>query len=119
MGAGAGRHAAGFLAGLPLCAALIVAAAPRAQDELDLVATRTGFRPKVLNLRRGEPVRLRLTTEDEEHCLAVDAFRVEKRILPGKTTSLDLSPDRAGSFPFYCCLEPANEALKGRIVVAE
>jgi heme/copper-type cytochrome/quinol oxidase subunit 2 len=79
-----GRHAAAGLAVLSLCAALSISAAPRAQDELDLTASRTGFRPRVLNLRKGEPVRLRLTTEDEEHCLAVDAFRIEKRVLPGK-----------------------------------
>jgi hypothetical protein len=29
------------------------------------------------------------------------------------------STDRAGSFVFYCCLEPDASSLKGRIVVGE
>lgn len=104
---------------LCLVAALPMAAAAPAQDEVEVVAAREGFRPKALKVRKGETVRLLLTTTDEEHCFAVDAFRVEKRIVPGKTTTLDLTPDRVGSFPFYCCLEPASEAMRGRLVVAE
>jgi plastocyanin domain-containing protein len=89
------------------------------QESVELVASRDGFRPAVITLRKGEPARLRLSTADAEHCFAVDAFRIEKRIAPGRPTSVDLTPERAGSFPFYCCLEPDNERLKGRIVVSE
>jgi heme/copper-type cytochrome/quinol oxidase subunit 2 len=69
----------------------------------------------------GEPVRLILRTDDGEHCFAVDAFRVEKRIMPGRATELELVPDRTGRFPFYCCLETAAAAARerGEIVVTE
>ncbi len=108
-----------LLAGVAL-AALVAAGAPaRAQDSLEVVVSRAGFRPKLVNLRKGETTRLLLKTADEEHCFAIDAFRVEKRVVPGKATSLDLTPDKAGSFPFHCCLEPQNETLRGRVVVAE
>jgi len=91
----------------------------RDEGVVRVVASQRGFRPGVLSLRKGEAVRLVLSTADAEHCFAVDAFRVEKRILPGRTVTLDLTPDRAGTFPFYCCLEPDNGALQGRVVVAE
>lgn len=84
-----------------------------------MVASRSGFKPKLLNLRKGEPAKLVLSTSDDEHCFAVDALRIEKRIAPGKATSLDVTPERAGTFQFYCCLEPDNDALRGKIVVAE
>jgi heme/copper-type cytochrome/quinol oxidase subunit 2 len=106
-------------AGAGLLALLLTGAARAPQEGLEIVASRSGFRPRVLNLRRGEPARIRLTTADEEHCFAVDAFRIEKRIVPGRATLVELTPDRPGSFRFYCCLEPDNEALAGRIVVAE
>jgi heme/copper-type cytochrome/quinol oxidase subunit 2 len=88
-----------------------------AQAAREVVATKTGWRPAVLNLKKGEVVRLILKTEAEERCFAIDELRIEKRIVPGRTTSLDLSPDRAGSFTYYDCLEP--EARKGRLVVSE
>lgn len=90
-----------------------------AQGEIEVVASKAGFRPKMLSLEKGEAVRLVLTTADDEHCFAVDAFRVEKRIVPGRATRLDLTPDRAGTFVFHCCLEPDAEAQRGRLVVAE
>ena len=39
-----------------------------------------------MTLRKGETVRLVLSTEDGEHCFAVDEFRLEKRVVPGRTT---------------------------------
>lgn len=101
-------------------AVLAMGAAVRAQqEELELVASRAGFRPKLLKLRKGETARLLLKTADEEHCFALDAWRVEKRIAPGRTTTVELTPDRSGEFPFYCCLEPDNKALLGKLVVVE
>ncbi len=88
---------------------------------IEMVASKEGFSPSALRLRRGETVRLELTTADDEHCLAIDALRVEKRIVPGRTTRLELTPDRAGVFYYYCCLEPPDVARKqrGRLDVTE
>ncbi len=94
-------------------------AAVAAGEDVEVVLARSGARPKVLNLRKGETTRLVLKSGDAEHCFAIDALRVEKRVVQGKTTMLDLTPDRAGTFPFYCCLEPDVEALRGKVVVAE
>jgi heme/copper-type cytochrome/quinol oxidase subunit 2 len=96
-----------------------VAGAPPPVETLAVQASRAGFRPSVLELRAGERYRIGLTTADVEHCFAVDAFRVEKRILPGKTTWLLLTPGRSGTFPFYSCLEPENDVLRGRLVVRD
>jgi heme/copper-type cytochrome/quinol oxidase subunit 2 len=98
---------------------LFTASLATAQQKLKVEVSNEGFKPKVVNLRRGETIRLVLTTADEEHCFAVDALRIEKRIVPGKATEVDLSVEKAGSLPFYCCLEPSREVLHGRIVVTE
>ena len=88
---------------------------------VELVASRAGFRPRVLDTRKGEPLRLTVRTADDEHCFALDAFRVEKRLRPGKPVSVEITPDRAGTFPFHCCLESgsAAETEKGQLIVAE
>jgi heme/copper-type cytochrome/quinol oxidase subunit 2 len=95
-------------------------APPREQPQ-DVAVSRSGFVPSVIQARKGEAIHLRLTSRDQEHCFAVDAFRVEKRVVPGRTTAVDVTPDRAGTFPYYCCLESgaAAETERGRLVVAE
>jgi plastocyanin len=118
-GTGRGRRSGIRLAGLCLLAGLAAAAAATPAGEIEVVASKAGFQPRLLRLRKGETVRLLLRTADGEHCFAVDAFRIEKRIVPGRATVLDLTPDRTGTFPFYCCLDSDREAERGRLVVTE
>jgi nitrosocyanin len=99
-----------------LGAALELGAQPGA---VEMVVSRSGFNPRVLELRKGDAVSLRLRSEDTEHCFAIDAFRVEKRVVPGRTTTAEFTADQAGEFPFYCCLEPDNKALRGRLIVRD
>lgn len=101
---------------------LVLGAAVSARSEtVDLSVSSNGFHPKVVNVRKGETVRLQLTSTGGEHCFALDAWRIEKRIRPGQATVVELVPDRAGTFPFYCCLESgaAAEREHGRLVVTE
>jgi len=109
------------LARLLIAAAILAlqAAAAAGQEPIRLQASRGGFKPKVITIRKGEVAHIVLTTADVEHCFAVDPLRIEKRIVPGKSTELDLVSDHAGTLPFYCCLEAEDEAQKGRIVVTE
>ncbi len=102
---------------LPLLA--LVAAQTVAADRLELSVSKGGFRPARLTVRRGEPVRLSITSADDEHCFALDAFRVEKRIVKGRAAVVDLVPDHAGTFPYYDCLAPEGESRTGQLVVTE
>jgi heme/copper-type cytochrome/quinol oxidase subunit 2 len=107
--------------GLPaLALAAFVAAAPAGPDVAVTVSKR-GFEPSRVSVRRGETVRLVISSEDGEHCFAIDALRVEKRVVPGRPARLTLTPDKAGVFPFYCCLETGEAARveRGELTVAE
>jgi heme/copper-type cytochrome/quinol oxidase subunit 2 len=89
-------------------------------DRIEIAVSRQGFRPDHIATRKGEPIRISLTTSDGEHCFALDAFRVEKRVVPGRPSVVDLTPDRAGTFPFYDCLADAGQkGTQGRLVVTE
>jgi heme/copper-type cytochrome/quinol oxidase subunit 2 len=96
------------------------AAAPPGPSVAVTVSSR-GFEPSQFTLRRGETTRVVLSSADGEHCFAIDALRVEKRIVPGRSTQLDLTPERGGVFPFYCCLESgkAAEVERGQLTVSE
>ena len=84
-------------------------------------ASKQGFQPPRITARRGETTRLVLTATDGEHCFAIDALRIEKRVVPGRPTRLDLNPGQAGVFPFYCCLESGEAAgvERGELTVTE
>jgi cytochrome c oxidase subunit 2 len=108
---------------LPACLGLESAGAASpagTADRIALAVSREGFRPDRVTVRKGEPVRLSLTSSDGEHCFAVDAFRIEKRVVAGRPSVVDLTPDRAGTFVFYDCLADAGgESKTGKLVVAE
>ena len=90
-------------------------------ETIQLVASADGFRPKVVNVRKGDAVRLSVASADGDHCFALDAWRIEKRVRAGTPTVIDVAPDKTGTFPFYCCVEsgPAAEREHGRLVVTE
>jgi heme/copper-type cytochrome/quinol oxidase subunit 2 len=111
------------LAGLALlsaAAAAAVVAAP-AGPTVEVKVSHRGFEPSRIVVRRGETTRLVLSSEAGEHCFAIDALRVEKRVASGRPTRLELTPERASSFPFYCCLETGKQAERerGELVVSE
>ncbi len=110
------------LLGLTLAAAVAAAtAAAPPGPSVEVTVSKRGFEPSRITLRRGETTRLVLSSADAEHCFAIDALRVEKRVVPGRPTQLDLTPERAGVFPFYCCLESgkAAEVERGQLTVSE
>jgi heme/copper-type cytochrome/quinol oxidase subunit 2 len=88
-----------------------------AQTAREVTATRSGWRPPVLNAKKGEAVNLLLKTEDGQRCFAIDELRIEKRIVPGRATPLEFTPERAGNFAYYDCLDP--DARRGRLAVSE
>ena len=108
------------LPGLALAVAVLAGAAP-AGPEVAVRVSRQGFEPSRIAVRRGESIRLVLSSAGGEHCFAIDALRVEKRVVPGRPTRLDLTPGQAGVFPFYCCLESGEAANveRGELTVTE
>jgi plastocyanin len=123
-GAPAAEDVRGVVLALALAAtavAVAAAAPPRAGSSVAVKASKRGFEPSQVRMRRGEAVTFVLSSADHEHCFAVDALRIEKRILPGRTTTFEVVADRAGVYPFYCCLESGEAAgvERGQLSVTE
>jgi heme/copper-type cytochrome/quinol oxidase subunit 2 len=106
---------------LVVASLLAMAAAAPTGPEVEIRISARGFEPVEVTVREGEATRVVLTSTDREHCFAVDALRVEKRVVTGRSTAFDLVPDRTGRFDFYCCLErgEAAERERGVMVVIE
>ncbi len=111
---------------LAVAVASFLAAAPEGSPaqtppRVTIKASRRGFQPSAVSLRRGETTHLVLVSADGEHCLAIDELRIEKRIVPGRETRFDLTPEKTGVFAFYCCLESGEAARteRGQLTVSE
>ena len=97
-----------------LVALVLAGAATLFARDGDVVATSVsvsakGFDPATLTARRDEAVNLAVASTDVEHCFSLDAFRVEKRLLPGRVVAVRFTPDTTGRFPYRCCLHSGEE----------
>jgi hypothetical protein len=86
--------------------------APSAQDdhrrEVTLTVTDAGFEPARIDARLNELVAVTLTAGDTPHGFAVDAYRIAKRVAPGKPIQFEFRADTTGTFRFYCSLTGAD-----------
>ena len=100
-------------------AALVSAAAQ--ERVVHVTAKRFAFSPAVIELKRGEPVVLELTSVDRRHGFAVPLLKIDETIYPGKTLRLRVVPRQAGTYDFHCDLfcGSGHEDMEGRIVVSK
>jgi cytochrome c oxidase subunit 2 len=78
------------------------AAVDTTPKKIDIVAKKYQFTPNEIVLKKGEPVVLRLTTEDRSHGFMVKPLNVDADIAPGKTTEITVTPTSAGDFTVIC-----------------
>lgn len=74
-----------------------------------------------LHIPLGQPVTLRLISEDVIHSFFVPAFRVKQDVLPGRYTSLWFQATRPGEYHLFCAeyCGTNHSAMIGRIVVQQ
>jgi len=75
------------------------AASPRV---VTIAAKRFEFSPSQITLKKGEPVTLRLTTEDVKHGFLQKALKIDAEVAPGKTSEVTFTPPMAGTFTTIC-----------------
>jgi len=99
-----------LLGSLAASAALATGAARRAASEpapasprvVAVTAKRFEFLPAEIHLKKGEPVILRLTTEDVRHGLFSRKLGIDAEFEPGRPRDVALTPAEAGTYPVIC-----------------
>ena len=84
-------------------------------QEVD-ITVKGGYSPDVIVVRQGAPVRLNFYRDETSACseeVVFADFRVARRLPAFKTTSVELTPDRAGEFTFTCGMS----MMRGKLVV--
>ena len=95
------------------------AAAPPEQQMIKILARRFTYTPNKLNLKKGVPVVLELTTADVLMGFSAPDFDVRADIIPGQVARLRLVPDKVGTFTFLCDVfcGSGHETMNGTITV--
>ncbi len=86
-----------------LSAAALAVRAEEAQPAVvTITAKRFQFTPDHITLKKGQPVILRLTSEDVTHGFFSRPLKVDAEIAPGKITEVKITPDQVGKFTLIC-----------------
>ncbi len=76
----------------------------RAQEPrvINIVAKRFEFTPNQITLKKGEPVKLLLTSGDVTHGFFLRPLKIDEVNEPGKTTAVNLTPQTPGTYLLIC-----------------
>ncbi len=71
-----------------------------------MTAIRSHFTPEHITVRRGDRVRIHLTSlesaRDATHGFAIDKYNINVSLEPGESELIEFTADRAGVYSFYC-----------------
>ena len=73
-----------------------------AQREIKVIARRFEFVPKTISVKKGEHIRLAVTSEDVDHGIAIKEFGVDQIVKAKQTKVIELTADKEGRFAFIC-----------------
>ena len=87
--------------------------------EIRISAKKFEYHPNKVTAKLGQPVVLVLTSEDRIHGFKMPDFGLRSDIVPGQETRVTLTPDKAGSFTFFCDVfcGDGHEEMEGTLVV--
>lgn len=91
---------------------------PSGEGQQRLVVVRGGYRPDVLRVRAGEPIRIVFRREETAHCserVVFPAFGKSAALPCGEQVVVELPPAPPGTYEFTCALN----MLHGTLVVEE
>ena len=103
--------------------------APMAGKVIDIAADMKGFNRKVVRVKVGEPVTVRLTSLDSsnradgggKHQWAVEELGVDIVAQPKRSSHKTFTPFKPGTYTFYCdicCGGRDNPSMSGELIVA-
>ena len=92
-----------------------------AAHEIQVTAKKYEFSPNPIRVKKGEPVKLIITATDHDHGFSLEAFHIKQKLKQGEPTTIEFTPDKAGTFPFKCSAfcGMGHFGMKGTLIVEE
>ena len=106
------------LAGTSLAAGQDASAGVR---EFKMTAKNYDFDPNVITVKKGEKVRLLVTSTDRDHGIKIEGYDINQVVKKGQTATIEFPADKAGTFEFKCSVYcgMGHRKMKGKLVVQE
>ena len=123
MNVGMSRRALMSAAGALALSSLAVLAPAKAKQPkarvIKVVAKKFEFVPGEIHVKQGETVTLQFTAPEVPMGFNLADFNLRTDIVPGKVATLQLTPDKTGSFTFLCDVfcGSGHEDMNGTLVV--
>jgi cytochrome c oxidase subunit 2 len=97
----------------------IASAKPKARV-IKVVARKFEFVPGEIHVKEGETVTLQFSAPEVPMGFNLADFKLRADLMPGKLTSVELTPDKAGTFTFVCDVfcGTGHEEMSGTLIVA-
>ena len=88
---------------------------------VEIAVKKFEYIPPEVTLKKGEPVRLELTSLDRLHGFDLPDLGIRADVKPDETVTLHLVPQKSGQFVFHCDIfcGDGHEDLQGVITVTE
>jgi cytochrome c oxidase subunit 2 len=91
-----------ILAMVASCAVNTIPARAQEPQVVKIMASKFHFSPDHITLKKGQPVTLELISTDATHGFLIRALKIDTDIKPGRTTSMTVTPQTAGTFKAIC-----------------
>ncbi|MFM9428843.1 cytochrome c oxidase subunit 2 [Variovorax sp. GrIS 2.14] len=110
-------NAAGALA---LSSVAVLALSKPKERIIKIIAKKFEYVPSEIRVKQGETVMLQFTAPEVPMGFSLPDFAVRADIMPGKVTTLRLTPDKTGSFAFLCDVfcGTGHEDMNGMLIVS-
>jgi cytochrome c oxidase subunit 2 len=98
---------------------MVASAVPKARI-IKVVAKKFEFVPAEIHVAKGETVVLQFTAPEVPMGFNLADFNLRTDITPGKVASVELTPDKSGTFTFVCDLfcGSGHEDMSGTLIVS-
>ncbi|KKP67701.1 MAG: cytochrome c oxidase subunit II [Candidatus Roizmanbacteria bacterium GW2011_GWA2_35_19] len=87
--------------------------------EFTMIAKQWSFDPALIKVKQGDKVRLKITSVDVSHGIAIPDFDVKADLKPNVETTVDFTADKKGEFTFFCSVlcGQGHTEMSGKLIV--
>lgn len=89
--------------------------------EIRVTSKQFSYSPETITVRKGQPVKLIVSTSDVEHSFSIKELGINVSIEPRKKKTIVFTPDKAGTFRYYCDVYcgAGHKRMGGQFIVTD
>jgi len=89
--------------------------------EIQMIAKQFEFAPSRITVKKGDTVRLIVTSTDVMHGIAIPEFGVDQALPPNEPETIEFVADKTGEFSYICNVYcgSSHSAMRGTLVVVK